>query len=567
MKWINNIAGFLDRLTEPVVSMPDVYHREQAKLMASLLLAMTVLIVVVFPVRALVEWNIPQDLLRLAASSLSGVMTWIAYHWTRRGRIRAAITMLVIYGTLIIFVMFVAVRDYRSVDGLYYLAVMTIFASLFLSLRTTLFIMVMHLLIMVLLPIIMPNIVFGAVVGGPVLYSIIMTSLTLLFIQNQRRLDSLRVEQLRRSEDRYKLISELSSDYAFAIHVEPDGALRREWITDASVRVTGYGADEIVDFKDIDQFYHPDDIARLNQDVQEVLSGTTLTNDYRILTKSGDVQWVQIYRRPMWDEQHKRVVGYLGAVKDITEMKRIAEQQFLLAVDRERMEVMNQFVMAMSHDFRTSLSNIETSRYLLNRKLTMLLDPEDLMWIQDKLDNIHLGVTRMTDQLDNLSDVTSLSGLVFEEHDLNAMIHTLINRQMPKLEEYNLAVEFQPDEKLPLVKLDETAIMRVIRHLLVNAQNYTPSGGKLKVRTFCTERDAGIEVSDTGMGIHPENVRRVFDLFYREDESRSIRSGGMGLGLSIVKMIAEAHGGGIQVESALGEGSKFTLLLPLRRES
>jgi signal transduction histidine kinase len=104
--------------------------------------------------------------------------------------------------------------------------------------------------------------------------------------------------------------------------------------------------------------------------------------------------------------------------------------------------------------------------------------------------------------------------------------------------------------------------------LLNNAMNHTPRGGSVRLRTYVSEGRACVEVADTGVGITPEHLPRIFDLFYRADESRSVNSGGVGLGLSIVKMVADAHGGQVTVESRPGEGSVFTLALPIHmRES
>jgi two-component system phosphate regulon sensor histidine kinase PhoR len=106
-------------------------------------------------------------------------------------------------------------------------------------------------------------------------------------------------------------------------------------------------------------------------------------------------------------------------------------------------------------------------------------------------------------------------------------------------------------------------------NLMQNGINYTPEGGKVKVRAEIIVPDNGeeemvrITVSDTGIGIPKKDIPRIFERFYRVDKARSRSSGGTGLGLSIVKHLAELHHGTIRVESTIGVGSSFILELPL----
>jgi signal transduction histidine kinase len=124
-----------------------------------------------------------------------------------------------------------------------------------------------------------------------------------------------------------------------------------------------------------------------------------------------------------------------------------------------------------------------------------------------------------------------------------------------------VSVEFVPMEHEVTATFDRERVMQVASILLDNAVKYTPDGGSVTVSVG--EEDNGsvvLAVSDTGVGISEEQLPLVFERFYRADPSRS--AGGAGLGLSIARQIAEAHGGQIRVESTPGKGSTFTLLLP-----
>ncbi|HBK60440.1 MAG TPA: PAS domain-containing sensor histidine kinase, partial [Firmicutes bacterium] len=124
---------------------------------------------------------------------------------------------------------------------------------------------------------------------------------------------------------------------------------------------------------------------------------------------------------------------------------------------------------------------------------------------------------------------------------------------------------------LPELAADESLLCQVLVNLLGNAVNYTPGGGEIAVSASLEAQETGdagvrpcvrVNVADTGIGIAPEHLPRLFERFYRVDKGRSRHAGGTGLGLSIVKHIVERYGGRVSVESRLGEGSTFSFVLP-----
>jgi len=113
------------------------------------------------------------------------------------------------------------------------------------------------------------------------------------------------------------------------------------------------------------------------------------------------------------------------------------------------------------------------------------------------------------------------------------------------------------------VLADRARIAQVVTNLLDNAVAYTGPSGTVQVRVWQTSDEAGLSVQDSGPGIAPAAVPRVFDRFFRADTGRARAGGGSGLGLAICKELVEAHGGRIKAESQLGIGSTFAVLLPL----
>lgn len=130
---------------------------------------------------------------------------------------------------------------------------------------------------------------------------------------------------MRESEERYRIISELIFDYAYSMRVEPDGSLVHEWITDSFTRITGYTHTEI-DQTGTFALYHPDDAARAPLAIQRVIEGEATSDEYRIITKGGEVRWVHILRHPVWDDAENRVIRMFGVAQDITEQKESEEE-------------------------------------------------------------------------------------------------------------------------------------------------------------------------------------------------------------------------------------------------
>jgi signal transduction histidine kinase len=124
-----------------------------------------------------------------------------------------------------------------------------------------------------------------------------------------------------------------------------------------------------------------------------------------------------------------------------------------------------------------------------------------------------------------------------------------------------LAVEIQRREPLWVLG-DEEQLYRLVANLVSNAIQYTPQNGKVTIRLDRGDHHALIQVQDTGIGIAPQAQGRIFERFYRVNSDRSRATGGSGLGLAIAKAIAQTHQGSIQVQSALGSGSIFTIKLP-----
>ena len=213
----------------------------------------------------------------------------------------------------------------------------------------------------------------------------------------------------------------------------------------------------------------------------------------------------------------------------------------------------------ISHELRSPLTTILGNISLLRR--SQKLPEADRA---EMLDEIQAEAERMNRLISDL--------LLIAQADADL----IINREPVELDTLLLEVyrqaQRQTEGKIELRLLhedqaivlgDAERLRQMLVNLINNAMQYTSSGGRIDLSLECVADQAQITISDTGQGIAPEDLPFIFDRFYRADKARSRDMGGTGLGLSIVKWVVEAHGGEIEVESALGEGTTFRVRLPL----
>jgi len=157
---------------------------------------------------------------------------------------------------------------------------------------------------------------------------------------------------------------------------------------------------------------------------------------------------------------------------------------------------------------------------------------------------------------------TANEQLAFEQINLDELLSELASDAETLCREKGILFQSDQMERLTVTG-DRAKLKRLFLNLMDNAIRYTPSGGNISVSLAYEGQMAVVMIRDTGIGIPPEHLPHIFERFYRVDKARSRADGGSGLGLAICQHIAEAHRGKIEVESQLGEGSTFSVFLPL----
>ncbi len=240
--------------------------------------------------------------------------------------------------------------------------------------------------------------------------------------------------------------------------------------------------------------------------------------------------------------------GAVLVVLDITEIRRL-----------ER--VRRDFVANVSHELRTPLTAIQGFAETLLRGA--LDEPENSRRFVEIIRDHSWRLARLTEDLLKLSRIEA-GKLELERRPISvsSVVEQCAETARLKLKEKNQSLTVSVEDPPPLAMADSHALIDVLRNLLDNAIQYTPEGGHVAIRVSRNGSEVRIAVEDDGIGIPASSHDRIFERFYRVDAARSRKVGGTGLGLSISKHLVDSMGGRIELESQLGRGSTFTVVLP-----
>lgn len=305
----------------------------------------------------------------------------------------------------------------------------------------------------------------------------------------------------------------------------------------------------------LDNYVPPEDqeIVRRTLD-QAIHSKTIFALEHRVRRADGSIGWTYSKAIPMLDD-NGNIYEWIGAASDITQRK-LAEEK-LKESDRRK----DEFLAMLAHELRNPLAPISAAAELL--QMVKL----DEVRVRQTSQIIGRQVQHMTGLVDDLLDVSRVTrGLVELDTasiDINHIITDAIEQATPliRTRQHHLGMRLAADATLILG--DKKRLVQVVANLLSNAAKYTPEGGHILIRTEVRPTDVLIQVSDDGIGMAPGVVARAFDLFAQAERTSDRSSGGLGLGLALVKSLVEHHHGTVTCESpGLGRGSTFIICLP-----
>ncbi|MDR4508241.1 MAG: EAL domain-containing protein [Candidatus Brocadiaceae bacterium] len=220
------------------------------------------------------------------------------------------------------------------------------------------------------------------------------------------------------------------------------------------------------------------------------------------------------------------------------------------------------FFSNVSHEIRTPLTLIMGPLQNLLVEPVVQANSKVQQHLKIMLKNAKILYQLLSDLLDFSKLESGKASLSLEVMSLTAQIHEIISSFASAAENKKITIFFKNECNIPLLQYDPYKMERVLYNLLSNAIKFTPSGGEIIVNLKKEEGDLKISVKDTGIGIQPEEQKRIFDRFCQADEGSKRQHGGTGIGLSLVKEFTELHGGTVRVDSEPGKGSVFTVKLP-----
>ena len=249
-----------------------------------------------------------------------------------------------------------------------------------------------------------------------------------------------------------------------------------------------------------------------------------------------------------------RPLGVLAIIEDVTERKRLED-------------IRRDFIANVSHELKTPMGALG----LLAETLQYERDPSIAQRLTERIHTEAFRVNRIIEDLLDLSRLESEGQPVRDPIPVGLFMAEAIERIRTAADQRGLKLNFTEPPVPLLVTGDRRQLVSAIHALLENAVTYSPDGGTVTIGAERAEGSdetgpyglARITVSDQGVGIPARDLERIFERFYRVDQGRSRQTGGTGLGLSIVRHVAQNHGGNVSVISREGEGSTFTLDLPL----
>jgi PAS domain S-box-containing protein len=379
-----------------------------------------------------------------------------------------------------------------------------------------------------------------------------------------------RVEELlKESEERHRKLFENNPHPTWLFDRE---TLRFLAVNRAAVRNYGYSSDEFLAME-ITDIRPPEDIPKVIEAVGHLTDGKGSTGSWRHRRKDGKIIDVEItsYALSFGGRPAEVVVAV-----DVTERRQAEEERRTftesLAVANQELELRNReveratqlkskFLASMSHELRTPLNAIVGFSDLLGEQAPGQLNAKQLRFVG----HIKQGSKHLLQLINDILDLSKIEAgqleFRYEDFEIKDALPEVLSTIRPLAMAKNITVNESSTAGL-FICADRVRFKQVLYNLLSNAVKFTPNGGRVEIKAYNQTKRVHVSVSDTGIGIRPEDHTLVFEEF-RQVEGSTNAHEGTGLGLAISKRLVEEQGGTISLESELGKGSKFTISFPM----
>ncbi|MCL4807921.1 MAG: response regulator [Thermoanaerobaculia bacterium] len=383
-------------------------------------------------------------------------------------------------------------------------------------------------------------------------------------------------EALRLSEENYRTVSRMTSEYVFRLDVAPDGSAEMTMVTDGLHRATGRSIDDVRNLPQWERLVHPEDRERLLELLRRLVAeGGRGEFEGRFPRGDGAYRCVHVLVEAVRDGEDRRTTAIVGAVADVTARRKAeresqALQDRLVSLNAEleaALRLKDEFLSSMSHELRTPLNAILGFLQAVRGDVYGATN-------ERLLRSAGLAEDAARHLLDLIGDILDLSkvqagrlGLEMGPVPVRALCESCLHMVEKLAEKKRIRLALEQDPGVPTIVGDGRRIKQILVNLLSNAVKFTPEGGnvRLAVAGDPVAKTVRLSVTDDGIGIAEEALPRLFKPFTQVESGLSRLHAGSGLGLSLVLGLTTLHGGGVDVSSRPGEGSRFTVTLPWRR--
>jgi PAS domain S-box-containing protein len=347
-------------------------------------------------------------------------------------------------------------------------------------------------------------------------------------------------------------------DYAF-VCMDPQGVVIA-WLG-AATRILGFTPEEAVG-KTVTQIFVPEDRERAQDryELQVAAQSGRAEDDRWHLRKDGTRVWVTGTVTAVHDEAGT-LIGFVKTMRDRTDLRgqfeAVEAQAAQLADSRERTHA---FLKTLGHELRNPLAPLSNAAHIIGRASADARTATALQIISRQISTL----TRLADDLMDISRLEiGKVELTLKRVDLRRLLLESTSSLHDAAQQKGLTLEAILPQGALFADIDEDRFQRVVLNLVGNAIKYTPAGGHVWVTASEDAHEVVVHVRDTGMGIAPEVLPKIFELFTRAAAAVDLVPAGLGVGLAMVKDIVELHGGSVQARSpGLGKGAEFTVRIP-----